>query len=225
LKNFRNILVIGERKIFAELSEITKMAFKSNAIMKDMFKIGNNNPIALLEKMHEIRNIEKESDKIAFKFSEHITSGAVSPNIIDNLIECGHVADNIVDLYYYLSREQYRMSKTDTFHPTSIEDSEWISLYIEMLDLAEKSLSSLEHLLSTESMNEILEAHKDIELFEEQGDDVKDAGFDKLYSLASKLHYLQFYHYTELLHKCDDILDSCEDLSDLVVSVVTSILK
>jgi uncharacterized protein Yka (UPF0111/DUF47 family) len=50
-------------------------------------------------------------------------------------------------------------------------------------------------------------------------------GFDKLYTKASRLHFLQFYHYSELLHKSDDVLDGCEDLSDLIVSIVTSILK
>ena len=74
-------------------------------------------------------------------------------------------------------------------------------------------------------MAEILELRKEIETLEEQGDDVKDAGFDSLYAIAPKLHYLEFHHYSELLHKCDDLLDSCEDFADLIVSVVTSILK
>ncbi len=66
---------------------------------------------------------------------------------------------------------------------------------------------------------------KEIEALEEQGDDIKDTGFDKLYQAASQLHFLQFYHYSEMLHKCDDILDNAEDLSDVIVSAVTSILK
>jgi uncharacterized protein Yka (UPF0111/DUF47 family) len=74
-------------------------------------------------------------------------------------------------------------------------------------------------------MSKILQTRKEIEDIEERGDDIKDQGFDRLYSIASKLNFLEFYHYQELLHKCDDILDSCEDFSDLIVSVVTSILK
>ena len=66
---------------------------------------------------------------------------------------------------------------------------------------------------------------KEIETLEEQGDDIKDEGFDQLYCEAPSIHYLQFYHYTEMLHKFDDILDSCEDLSDLIVSIITSIVK
>jgi uncharacterized protein len=105
------------------------------------------------------------------------------------------------------------------------QEVEWISLYENLFALADKSLSKLKQALATSSVTEILQLRKEIEDLEEQGDDIKDAGFDKLYELAPKLHFLQFYHYSELLHKCDDLLDSCEDLSDLIVSVVTSILK
>jgi len=70
-----------------------------------------------------------------------------------------------------------------------------------------------------------LQCRKEIEALEEQGDDIKDAGLDKLYSMASGMHFLQFYHYSEMLHKSDDILDTCEDFSDVIVSIVTSILK
>ncbi len=201
------------------------MPSEANAIMRTMFKMGYSNPALLAEKIRAIRTLEKKSDDIAFKLGEDITAGAISPNIIDNLIECEHVADNIVDLYYYLSRELGRMSKANPLDFTVHQEAEWISLYENMFALADKSLSKLRQALSTSHVTEILQLRKEIEDLEEQGDDIKDAGFDKLYSLAPKLHFLQFYHYSELLHKCDDIIDACEDLSDLIVSVVTSILK
>jgi uncharacterized protein Yka (UPF0111/DUF47 family) len=225
LKSLKGILVVGERNIFAELSEIVSIACEANIIMRIMFKMGYGDPALLAENMHAIRTLEKKSDEIAFKLGEDITAGAISPSIIDNLIECEHVADNIVDLYYYLSRELCRMAKANPLDFTVHQEAEWISLYENMFALADKSLSKLIQVLSTSHVTEILQLRKEIEDLEEQGDDIKDAGFDKLYTLAPKLHFLQFYHYSELLHKCDDILDSCEDLSDLIVSVVTSILK
>jgi uncharacterized protein len=215
---------VGERNIFGELAQIVNIASEANAIMKIMFKTEYNDQ-ALSDNMHVIKVLEKKSDEIAFKLSEDITGGAVGPNIIDNLIECVQVADDIVDLYYYLSREMCRMSKA---HPVDFavhQEIEWIALYENLFALADKSLSKLKQALSTASVPEILQLRKDIEVLEEQGDDLKDAGFDKLYAVAPRLHFLQFYHYSELLHKCDDVLDSCEDLSDLIVSVVTSILK
>ena len=178
----------------------------------------------LNEIMLEVQLLEKKSDEIAFKISEDITSGAISPNVIDNLLECVQTADDIVDLYYYLSRELNRMAKAYVAG-YDLEHADWDSVYENILDLAEKSLSKLKRVLASSNLAEILALRKDIEDLEEQGDDIKDQGFDRLYNIAPKLHYLQFFHYQELLHKCDDVLDSCEDFSDLIVSVVTSILK
>jgi len=224
LKSFKGILVIGERNIFAELAEIISIAQETNTISKIMFKISHNDK-ALTENMHAIKSLEKKSDEIAFKLAEDITGGAISPNLIDNLIECGQAADDIVDLYYYLSRELCRMSKANSTNSTLQQQAEWVAIFESIFDLADSSLSKLKQALSTGSVPEILQLRKEIEAIEEKGDEIKDTGFDKLYASASNIHFLEFYHYSELLHKCDDVLDSCEDLSDLIVSVVTSILK
>ncbi len=225
IKGLKGFLVLGERKIFGELAQIIAIAAESNIIMKIMFKASSDNDELLTENMHAIRALEKKSDEIAFKLSEDIMGGAVSPNIIDNLIESVQVSDDIVDLYYYLSRELCRMSRANPTDFTIHEEAQWVSIYENMFALADKSLSRLQQMLSTDNVSEILNLRKEVESLEEQGDDIKDAGFDRLYGAAPRLHFLQFYHYSELLHKCDDILDSCEDLSDLIVSVVTSILK
>ena len=117
------------------------------------------------------------------------------------------------------------MSKANITDLQVHEEVEWAGVYLRLLDLVDQSLPKLKLMLSTGNISQILELRKEIETIEETGDDIKDAGFDKLYSMASDLHFLQFYHYSEMLHKSDDILDTCEDLSDVLVSIVTSILK
>lgn len=224
LKSLKGILVIGEKSIFDELAQIVDIAVKANAIVKVMFKAGYSNS-DLNANMQEVRALERQADEIAFKLSEEITGGAVSPNLIDNLIESVHVTDDIVDLYYYLSRELGRMSKAKIDDDDASPKAEWASVYQKLFELADESLDKLKQALSTGSVAEILQLRKEIEALEEKGDDVKDASFDELYAAAPKMYFLQFYHYSELLHKTDDILDNCEDLSDLIVSVVTSILK
>ncbi len=224
MKNFKGILVLGERNVFGELNQIISIGSQANAILKVMFKDCCNKQ-ALTANMHDVRALEKKSDEIAFKLNEDITSGAISPNLIDDLIESTHLADNIVDTIFYLSRELSRMSKANITDLQVHEEVEWAGVYLRLLDLVDQSLPKLKLMLSTGNISQILELRKEIETIEETGDDIKDAGFDKLYSMASDLHFLQFYHYSEMLHKSDDILDTCEDLSDVLVSIVTSILK
>jgi len=223
MKSIKGILVVGEKNIFSQLAQIFSIAMESNTILTNMFKTGYKKK-ELAEAMHAMQTLERKSDEIAFKTSEDITSGAISPNIIDNLLVSVQTADDIVDTYYYISRELNRMARA---YSASFQEqsADWDSVYENMLSLAEKSLLNLKQALSSTDISEILRIRKEVEDIEEHGDDIKDQGFDRLYSIAPKLHFLEFYHYQELLHKCDDILDSCEDFSDLMVSVVTSILK
>ncbi len=141
MKSVKGIFVVGERNIFGELSQIIAIASKANPIVISMFKMDYKGE-KVTEAVHEIKLLEKESDEIAFRISESITSGAISPNVIDDLLECVKVADNIVDLYYYLSREIVRMAKVylagfETKH------SDWDTVYENILALAEKSLLKL----------------------------------------------------------------------------------
>lgn len=224
MKSLRSIFVVGEKNIFRELAQIIAIAKEANAVLSET--LGEEQNEATLDKgMQAIRSLEKKSDDIAFKVSEDITTGAVSPNILDNLLESVHIADDIVDIYYYQSRELLRMCKAKFPYSEALEEKEWSSLFKSMLDLANKAISNVRQILSISDLSEILELRKEIEALEEQGDDIKDKGFDWLYYQAPSMHYLQFYHYSELLHKFDDILDSCEDLSDLLLSIITSILK
>jgi uncharacterized protein Yka (UPF0111/DUF47 family) len=227
LKSFKKIgrvLTIGEKEVFSDVSKIISIAAKANTILIEMVK-ENYGELALANEMEAVKALEKESDKIAFEISEDVTSGAISPNLIDNLLDCVSSADNIVDLYYYISREMNRMSKTHSLDLRAHLEVVGRAIYGNMFSLAEESLEKLQKMLSASSELETTRLRREIEDLEEHGDEVKDDGFDKLYSMSPKITYLQFYHYSELLHKCDDILDACEDLSQLVVSIVTSILK
>ena len=223
MKSIKGIFVVGEKNIFADLAQIVDVAQEVNKLVAGMFRM-NSEQNQLTQAIHAVQLLEKKSDEIAFKTSEEVTAGAISPNVIDSLLESVQVADDIVDTYYYISRELGRMARAYA-SGFEMHHADWDSVYETMLALAEKSLSKLKQALSSSNTAEILELRKEIESLEEQGDDVKDLGFDRLYSITPKLHYLEFYHYQELLHKSDDILDSCEDLSDLLVDVVTSIIK
>src|SRR5665647_2156713 len=171
-----------------------KRSLQTTLTMFQSFNIINDccNSQTLIENMHNVRDLERKSDEIAFKLSENITAGAVSPNLIDNLIESTHLADNIVDIIFYLSRELSRMAKTNTTNFASNQETEWAEGYTQILTLADRTLAKLHQMLSTGNVPEIMQLRKEIEALEEQGDDIKDAGFDKLYSMASKMHFLQF---------------------------------
>jgi uncharacterized protein Yka (UPF0111/DUF47 family) len=220
--NFKNLFVVGEKKAFTEISEIVELARRANSIAISMFEKGNDPNHAIGKE--EIKDIEKKSDEIAFQVSMSITNGAISSNILDNLLQCVGIADDIVDSYYFLSREIARMDNVDLSRPEGVT-SDFNSSLVQLLKLADGAMEILQKLLASSNLQGILELRKEIQSLEEEGDNLKDSGFDRLYAVAPKMHYLGFNHVSELFHKLDDILDDCEDLSDLVVSIITSMSK
>jgi len=64
---------------------------------------------------------------------------------------------------------------------------------------------------------------QEIERLEETGDDVKDQMLDQIYGSWEKLDYASFHNYIETTIEADDILDECEDASDLVVTIMNSL--
>jgi uncharacterized protein Yka (UPF0111/DUF47 family) len=69
-------------------------------------------------------------------------------------------------------------------------------------------------------MKQSIELAKQIERLEEQGDDVKDNMLDEIYGSWEVLDYASFHNYIETTIEADDILDRCEDASDLVIAIM-----
>jgi predicted phosphate transport protein (TIGR00153 family) len=224
LRSIRNLFVIGEKRAFQDLAKIINIASEANTIVGRII-MEDDKGEAMVELLRSVQVLEKKSDDIAFEVTEGITSGAISPNLLDALLESVDVADTIIDQYYNLSRELERMSNTELDPAHAKFKAEFDHLFETLGDLAEQAFVRLNKLLVESDMEKILVTRKAIQRLEEQGDDVKDSGFDKLYRLAPKLNYIQFIHYFELLHKFDDVLDACEDLSDLIVSIIKSVSR
>lgn len=222
-RRFRGLFVIGEKKVFDQIGSIVELGQEARNIVKEMLNAENLASVSQLNE--DVITIEKRADDVAFKTSKDITNGAISSNILDNLLAAVDMADNVVDNFHYISREikrtgRLRFDAKDLGNLLAFQ-----SQLNELLDLSGEAMNSLRKLLSSKELDQMQSIRMEIEGIEERGDNVKDSAFDKLYFMAPTMHYLQFIHISELLHKMDDILDSCEDISDLVLAVATSISK
>ena len=218
LTRLKQLFVLGEKKIFLQITEIVNIAKSANEITIGML---THSPLdTLTAESQKMQMLEKQADEIVFRIKRDITNGAVNPTLLDNLLECADVADSMVDGYYYFAREITRMARVE---PSENRISPFDSALLTMLDLAGKSFAALEELLAEKDISEVMGQRHEIEGSEEEGDEIKDDAFDELYALAQRMGYINFTHYSELLHKIDDILDASEDLSDMIVTVITSI--
>ena len=223
MKSIKGILVVGEKNIFGELSQIVDIATEANALLEKMFKMAPTDS-QLTESQRAVQALQKKASEVGFKVSEDITGGAISPNVIDSLLASAATIGDVVHTCLHISRELDRMAIAYSAG-LEMHHADWDSVFDRMLELIEKSLAKLKQALLSSDMAEILRMHKEIQTLEEQGDDIKDQGFDRLYGIAPQLNYLEFYHYQKMLHNCEDILNGCADFASLIVSVVTSILK
>jgi predicted phosphate transport protein (TIGR00153 family) len=218
LDRLRRLLVVGERKAFQGIGEILRIAKESNTVMKSMLSGDSGDLKAGQER---IRLLEQKSDELCFDIKSNVINGAISPSIQDNLLACIELADDIVDAYHYAAREVNRAANLGL--PGGARVRELDETLLDMLELADRALDMVSSMLEVEDSVGEGDFRRGIQKLEEEADNVKDAGFDRLYTLSSSLHYTQFLHYTELLHKFDDILDACEDISDLIVQITSSV--
>lgn len=223
LKSIRGILVVGEKNVFGQFAQIVDIAVEANTILKKMFKMKNTDS-QLNEALHSVQTLQKKAFDATFKVSEDITGGAISPNVIDSLLRFTQILADIIHTDLHISRELARMAVAYSAG-LEMHYADWDSVFDNMLLAVENSLSKLKLALNSSNVSEILRLQKEVQALEEEGDDVKDQGFDRLYGIAPRLHYLEFYHFQKLLHNCEDILNDCADCSALLVSIVMSILK
>lgn len=214
-ERLKRLLVVGEKRAFEGIAEMLALAKEANGVMAGMLGGG----VDLKGGQEKIKALEQRGDELCFKIKSSVANGAVSPSIQDNLLACVELADDILDAYHYAARELGRAHSLRL--PGGVRVGELDEMLLAMLGLAARALEIVSHMLEEVSDEEGL--RREIQRLEEEADNIKDGGFDRLYALSPSLHYIQFVHYSELLHKFDDILDACEDISDLVVQITSSV--
>jgi uncharacterized protein Yka (UPF0111/DUF47 family) len=169
------------------------------------------------ERIKRIRALERESDAKAFRLSSAISSGVVSPNVIDDMLTLINLEDNIVDSVYNLARETLRYRIPDRKTKEMLQNS-----VMAMLEMADSALQIMKMMFSSDDIVRIKKFRREIEVLEQKGDEIKDSLLDNEYK--DRMTYKTFLHIEEVAHKADDILDSCEDSADMFLSIMLSIM-
>jgi uncharacterized protein Yka (UPF0111/DUF47 family) len=220
----KRFLVVGERNILSRLTNYVDLAQHSLSYLKQMLTLENADYEGLNEK---IMLIEKEGDDYTLSMNHDITSGAISSNLMDTLINLVDKCDDLLDDSYFISREIRRMmrnhSKNDQPSANLMRDS--YSKLAEMLSHGEMALSLVKELFNSADISIIKTKRKDIESLEEEVDELKDDLIDEVYRDADNISFLMFNHIISLIHKTDDFLDFCEDISDDVLNIVMAVTK
>ncbi len=211
-------LVAGEEGVFERLKALADMARKETPLAIRLFQ-ERLSDINVLEGM---KALEKQSDELTFKLSEDIMNGAINPSVLRDLLHVTDLMDTVFDDYYFLAREVNRTVVTKVELPML---SEMTQKFVAQTNLADKQLETLGRLLEAKTMDDVKSRRAEIERLEEEGDDLKDSGFDAMYENHKLFDYFSFQHCTEVLRKLDDIQDRVEDMSDLILAIANTVSR
>lgn len=223
-KFLKKIMVVGEKSILQQLTSFTDKAGIAAGLLKQMLIIDDGKKGEINE---QIKQLEKDADDLAMSVKQQITGGAISSNLMDNLMMLVETCDDLLDKSYFISREIKRVH--ENAHKFDEPSKEMLTkgydVCTKMLEVSVVALKDVRVLLDAKDTKVMTEARNRIEKMEEQVDDLKDNLIDDLYRASDNLPYLIFIHLTELVHKLDDMLDDCEDISDLVHTIDVSITR
>ena len=211
-------LVAGEKGVFERLKAQTDKARGETPLAVKLFQ----ERLADTSVLDSIRKLEKESDDVTFKLSEDIMNGAINPAVLRDLLHVTDRMDGVFDDYYFIAREVNRTVASGVELPML---PEMTKLFVDMVNLADRQLETFGKLLEAGSMDAARSLRSDIEKLEEQGDELKDNGFDDMYKNRTLFDYFSFQHYTEVLRKLDHISDNVEDMSDLVLAIANTLSR
>jgi uncharacterized protein Yka (UPF0111/DUF47 family) len=211
-------LVAGEKGVFERLKALADKAREETPLAIRLFR----ERLADGGVVDSMKDMEKQSDELTFKLSEDIMTGAINPAVLRDLLHVVNRMDSVFDSYYFIAREVNRTVNSGIELPMLDKMTE---TFVAMANLADKQLEALGKLLEAGSMDEVRSLMGEIEKLEEEGDELKDSGFDAMYKNRQLFDYFSFQHYTLVLRELDNIQDCVEDMAALLRAIAHTLSR
>ena len=172
----------------------------------------------------KISALEKEGDQLSQSLEEMLGKGSISASLLNEFDRLIDNVDDVLDSAHSLSRQLKRVTKHPLRETKEVEESIRKG-QMELVEIGLKQVRMLRELLNLagRDMEKAIGLAREIEKLEETGDDVKDAMLDEIYGSWQKLDYASFHNFIETTIEADDILDGCEDASDLIMTIMKSL--
>lgn len=223
LRKIRDFFTPGEKKLFGDLAR--HLVLTENAVdqLLRMFSEGLRDPALAERYTAEITRLEREGDEIVRRLDEEISGGALTAPLTADFANLVETIDSVLDGVHSISREIQRHCKY-YFPGKSEVEMDIYKKVGKLVLLGREGVRKLNRLISAgANLVGAPSLARQIEDIEEQADDVKDNILDDVYRQAKDLEHWTFHHLIEITLEADDMVDNCEDASDLVVAILTSL--
>lgn len=231
-RRVKGFFVPGEKDAFLKIQELAGLGEESlELLVKILSSSGNGTSNGSHNGLHDIEIcterinlLEKMGDKITQSFEEMLGRGSITASIEYDFGRLADNVDSVLDRAHALSRQLRRVTRRPLREAKEFDTKNRKEM-THLIEIGLTQLRAFRRLLTVAGTNrtEAIELAREIEQLEEEGDDVKDAMLDELYGSWEKLDYASFHNYLEITIEADDILDLCEDASDLVIAVMKAL--
>jgi len=220
----RTFFIPGEKEAFDRIRELASLGEDALVLLVEMLSRTDNNLGQVQVETDKISELEKQGDKISQALEEEIGRGSISASLANDfgrLVDC---VDSVLDRAHAVSRQLRRMAKGPVRKSREF-DACFRKEQVRLVEIGRQELRILRELLATAGSDrtKAMAMAREIEDLEEKGDDVKDGMLDEIYGSWEKLDFAAFNNYIQTTIEADDILDLCEDASDLVIAVTKAL--
>lgn len=181
--------------------------------LTELVKGGDENRI-----VEKVLVAETEADEIhrqlSLKIAEGAFFGGIREDILNLMEEIDNIADSAKDSARFIHMRG-QMSK----QALDFLSSETMSSFVEELKESVKSLSELIRSLEVSKREALSKIHK-VEENEERADTLKDMLFRQLFSISSAMDPLTVIQLRDFIFSSDNIADSAEDASDVILVMI-----
>ena len=224
IRRVRNFFQPGEKEAFDRIGELARLGEEAIDLLIKILSGTRNGLAEVVTYTDRISALEKEGDRITQSLEEELGKGSISASLANDFGRLVDTVDSILDRAHSLSRQLKRVTKRPLREAKEF-DASFRKEQVRLVEIGRSQLQILRNLLNIAGSNrtKAMDMTREIEKLEEQGDDVKDAMLDEIYGSWEKLDYASFHNYIQTTIEADDILDLCEDASDLVIAVMKAL--
>ncbi|OLD02885.1 hypothetical protein AUG19_07035 [archaeon 13_1_20CM_2_54_9] len=224
VRRVKNFFQPGEKEAFSRIEELARLGEESLELLVKILS-GTKNGVADVDSYTaRISALEKEGDLITQSLEESLGRGAIIASLSNDFERLVDSVDSILDRAHSLSRQLRRVTRRPLRQAKEF-DTAFRKEQVRLIEIGQSQVKVLRRLLvaaGSDRARAVGLAHE-IERLEEQGDDVKDGMLDEIYGSWEKLDFASFHNHIQTTIEADDILDLCEDASDLVIAVTKAL--
>ncbi|MFP3225244.1 MAG: DUF47 family protein [Nitrososphaeria archaeon] len=218
LVSFSSLIGSGERELLQGICNYYSKLRETVLLFKDfMAHVSSSDDLQVY--YDKINKTETEADEIHEKLAEAIASGSffsyIRDDFLDLLEEMDFMADYSKDVAkmfyeYNVSRQALNFLFKETFF------NDFVQAIVDTVD----SFGVVLSMLKKSPPHEILLKIKEVETMEEKADFIKDKTLIELHNKGRSLDVLDIITLREAINLMDNIADSAEDSSDIIIRLI-----